>query len=48
MKKLILILPIIALSSCSHFEHNDVKSPCDGKTAYIGQNPCNPLPINIG
>lgn len=49
MKKLILILPLLALSGCSHFAHKDIKSPCNSsKTAALGDNPCNPLPINIG
>ncbi len=48
MKKLILILPMMALAGCSTFGHSDLKSPCNGKTASLSQNPCNPLPINIG
>lgn len=48
MKKLILILPIMALAGCSTFGHSDLKSPCHGKTASLAENPCNPLPINIG
>ncbi len=48
MKKLLLILPLLALAGCSTFGHKDLKSPCNGKTASLSQNPCNPLPINIG
>ncbi|MGH1379151.1 MAG: hypothetical protein ACRBB3_10055 [Alphaproteobacteria bacterium] len=48
MKKLLLILPILALAGCSTFGHSDLKSPCNGKTASLSQNPCDPLPINIG
>jgi len=48
MKKLFLILPLITLSGCSTFEHQDLKSPCTGKYASLSDSPCNPLPINIG
>lgn len=48
MKKLILILPMLALAGCSTFGHSDLKSPCNGKTASLSQNPCDPLPINVG
>lgn len=46
LKTLTLIaVSAIALSGCSH-GFTERKAPCP-PTAYIGKNPCNPIPINM-